>query len=413
MKIKLSIFIILFSISFLKAQRSKLIPLLINQDTSNYSIFDSTIFYWKKKSPEKKLNRERIIFLNNIPVDTVELYFTYPRYIFKKILLENKDSNSFYHVTTKGLLKLNTKNYKHSFYTPNNYFLTNNFKEVEFFISSERTKNLVNLSKYLCNEIPCYGFDDDETIEEIFQLNEYAYLIRVCSGDIVCIYNRYFYLDIRKNKIENITKRIKKFSEAKIADTELTRIQFASKNSKFFRGYINKFCGDPIDTFNVKSYLFNEELEISGRIMTMGSYNSNSFNPVSISGVNIQNGKIINFFIFSSTDDNKNVSIFYNFNPEFEVLFYKIYHNIMINKNELALFELFDLNILKNLIYAKHNYKFSSEFYQAYFNLYSFYNDYSKKKSRKEIVDNSLSTIDFQNLNLIQNFIKDLDQSPR
>ncbi|MBL6445366.1 YARHG domain-containing protein [Fulvivirga sp. 29W222] len=41
-----------------------------------------------------------------------------------------------------------------------------------------------------------------------------------------------------------------------------------------------------------------------------------------------------------------------------------------------------DLSILKNVVFAKHNYGFSSEFYQAYFNLFHFYNTDEKRKNR-------------------------------
>jgi len=406
MKLQIFLLAILLSAFSSNAQELKSPHLLINVDTIHFSIFDTTVYYWKKRFPEKIFNHEKVIYLNNIPVDTVTYSFDYPAYINNQIIINDRETNLFYEVTENGLKKLNIKPCKHIFNTPNNFFLTEDFKIIETIGSNNMVKKLVDLKEYLCNKIPCYGFDEDEYIEEVFQLNEYRFFIRSCTGDIACIYNRYFLFDIKKNQIENITEKVKRLSEKQIDDLESTRIQFTSKDDKFFRGYINKFCGDPIDTFNVRSYLFNQDLEIEEKVLTMGHYDGNSYSPVSISGIKITNSKILNYFLYSFTDQKRNISVCYNFNPHLDILFYKIYHDTIINSDEIISYNQFELNLLKNLIYAKHNYKFTSEFYQAYFNLYEFYNNEQKRESRNENVDALFTKVDIKNLKMINNALK-------
>ncbi len=73
----------------------------------------------------------------------------------------------------------------------------------------------------------------------------------------------------------------------------------------------------------------------------------------------------------------------------------------MLYKEELAQMNMYDLNVLKNMIYAIHNYKFDDEYYQAYFNTFVFYSDESMRKSRLTEVSSLLTPADKQNLTII------------
>jgi len=74
----------------------------------------------------------------------------------------------------------------------------------------------------------------------------------------------------------------------------------------------------------------------------------------------------------------------------------------MLKKEDLKGFGKYELGILRNLIFAKYNYAFSSEFYQAYFNLYEFYGNKEAQKSRVKDVNNKLTETDKANIKLIK-----------
>lgn len=79
----------------------------------------------------------------------------------------------------------------------------------------------------------------------------------------------------------------------------------------------------------------------------------------------------------------------------------RIFHNKRLAVDMLSGFSLYDLLVLKNMIFAKHNYAFDSKYYQAFFNLYPFYNSKSMKASRTKDVNDKLTKIDIENLKLI------------
>jgi hypothetical protein len=97
-------------------------------------------------------------------------------------------------------------------------------------------------------------------------------------------------------------------------------------------------------------------------------------------------------------------------NPFKEKAMYQIYENIELKKSDLQQFDAFDLRILRNMVFAKHNYAFKDKFLQAYFNLYSFYSSYGYDKNRLADVTDLLTSIDKKNLELIQQMSKEKER---
>jgi len=97
---------------------------------------------------------------------------------------------------------------------------------------------------------------------------------------------------------------------------------------------------------------------------------------------------------------NKGVWLACRFTLEFDKCLYKIYNNELLTKNDIMQFDEWELNKLKNMIFAKHDYKFKSLYLQAFYNLFSFY------KGQNENVNNLLTPIDKKNLELIQQISK-------
>ena len=129
-------------------------------------------------------------------------------------------------------------------------------------------------------------------------------------------------------------------------------------------------------------------------------------------GVNVLNGKIQCYYLMSRLDDADYVArpirygtpviIPYKFNPQLEIQMYRAYNDSVLTETDIVGLGKYELGILRNLLFAKHNYKFKSEFYQAYFNMYGFYQEKEKSTTRKSNVDSLLTASDKANIALIR-----------
>jgi hypothetical protein len=102
--------------------------------------------------------------------------------------------------------------------------------------------------------------------------------------------------------------------------------------------------------------------------------------------------------------ENNQVLIPFVPDPFKEKAMYEIYKNIELKALDLQRFDAFDLRILRNMIFAKHNYAFKDKFLQAYFNLYNFYS--FSNANRLTDVNHLLTPEDKKNLELIQQVSK-------
>jgi hypothetical protein len=253
----------------------------------------------------------------------------------------------------------------------------------------------------------------DEDIEQIvFIDNNYAY-IALCyndgsSGD-GCTSNQYFIVNASNSKID-ITKKIRpKINTDESLNYYRSEMQFVSTDRK----YIKDLCNMSI--FNIKT----QKWGFSGKISRLFDIQFNYIGDLlylspKIRGINIQKGIIQNYFLDSNTDTqdstkkvgnnyaNKYVMIPYTFNPTLELAMYKLYNSNLLTKEDIKGLEDYELGILRNLIFAKYNYAFTSEFYQAYFNLYEFYKDENKQKSRLKDVSHLLTETDEENIEFIK-----------
>lgn len=131
-------------------------------------------------------------------------------------------------------------------------------------------------------------------------------------------------------------------------------------------------------------------------------------------GWNYSNNILHSYNVESKLDEKKyktgktlnEVIIPYKLTYELETSIYDIYHDRQINKLLLEQFGLYELLILKNMIFAKHNYAFSKPFYQAYFNLFEFYNDEKMRASRTKDMSGLLTGTDTENLEVINTALK-------
>jgi hypothetical protein len=88
------------------------------------------------------------------------------------------------------------------------------------------------------------------------------------------------------------------------------------------------------------------------------------------------------------------------FTLSFDMCLYKIYNNELLTKNEIEKFDEWELHKLKNMVFAKHGYKFKSHYLQAFYHLFAFY------QGKYADVNQLLTPIDKKNLELIQQISK-------
>lgn len=129
-------------------------------------------------------------------------------------------------------------------------------------------------------------------------------------------------------------------------------------------------------------------------------------------GANISEGRIFCYYVSSTLNDadynvqpikyGTEVIIPYKFNPQLEIQMYRAYNDTLLSEADIEGLGKYELGILRNLLFAKHNYAFKSEFYQAYFNMYEFYNSQKMRTTRKANVDNELTANDKANIALIR-----------
>ncbi|MDR2125342.1 MAG: YARHG domain-containing protein [Prevotellaceae bacterium] len=98
----------------------------------------------------------------------------------------------------------------------------------------------------------------------------------------------------------------------------------------------------------------------------------------------------------------KSVWIACKFTLAFDKALSDIYNNTLLEKTTVEKFDEWELDKLKNMVFAKHGYQFQSEYLQAFFNLIDFYN-YIKKKND---VNDLLTPEDKKNLELIEQVSK-------
>jgi hypothetical protein len=228
------------------------------------------------------------------------------------------------------------------------------------------------------------------SIADVFFFNENEAIVTFCKlGDFEGCYG-YYYFYISNNRIIDVTNKFELKIELNSYNTQKPYFDFISTDNNYFRLSI-------ISTERKK--------EIISRIFDITtSYIHTVLNlsETSIIGIRTQNGLVQNYFLYSKIDNNKQVIIPYKFIPELDIAMYKAYNNENLNKEDFKGFNKYEFGILRNLIFAKHNYDFSSEFYQAYFNLYAFYNAPDMRNSRTKDVNGKLTVTDRQNLELIK-----------
>jgi hypothetical protein len=110
--------------------------------------------------------------------------------------------------------------------------------------------------------------------------------------------------------------------------------------------------------------------------------------------------------IASWSNKYKKAVITYSPDIRIEAALFRAYHNALLDKESVKVMVHEHLLVLKNMVFAKYNYDFNNEYYQAFFNLFGFYNTDEMRKNRIKDVNDKLTTVDKENLALINKALK-------
>lgn len=125
-----------------------------------------------------------------------------------------------------------------------------------------------------------------------------------------------------------------------------------------------------------------------------------------ILGPVLQNDTLSALLYHARTENHESYVIPFDFSPSFEKCMGLVYKDQVIDKDLLTGFDKVKLSILKNLVFARHNYGFKNPYYQAFFNLFAFYHNPAAARSRLSDVSDLLTESDNLNLALINETLK-------
>lgn len=379
----------------LKGRTYPLDSVITNKSIVYLMIIDSLKF----EIFSNKTNPKGIVYVNNRIIDSIHINCDgLPVYHNKRLYFnsysQNKDNKFFYDIWNRTTTTYNFR------FDGNNYLINyfeNNYSENRIFIVDPQTGANSIFAKF--------DMFDDSSLQNVFFIKPQSALVEVCmnSDFEICTDLQYFLTTPFESK--KITQELfVPYQDEKYYYTQSVTIVFAStdKNRFLVENALITGSGD-------KSFyrVLDNNLNEIGYTLAM--------KHITIFGMNIQSGQIEHYFLSSFSDlkdtterrttfgyPSKRVRIPYKFNPTLELAMYKAYHNTVLMMKDIRGLGKFELAVLRNLIFAKYNYAFNSEFYQAYFSIYKFYNDSEARKNRVKDVTDKLTEIDKTNIKFIR-----------
>ena len=371
------------------------------KDIITYNIFD-TLEVVAYTNPQIK---NSYIFMNKKAVDTNGLQTrTIPIYYEGEIFFNADRIERELEIKEYNLLRKKISNngeligYDFKFYNDNGYkqFYVKEkpFTKINTVVPSSGEKHqFIDLWNIIKKEdIEGVKYPVEEIID-IFFLTSKKALICLCSFDEVgsCINKRY--LLCFDNDVQDISVKLDVKFDKSVFQSSFSSVDFVNISGNLFRENMLLRATIPSDNI-IRNRLFDDNLNYISDVLVLNQ-------PV-VMGVNFQKGEVQNHFLRSFLNNGEEVIIPYKFIPELDLAMYKAYNNSNLTKEDLKSFGEYELGILRNLIFAKYNYDFNSEFYQAYFNLYDFYNTPEMRKTRTKDVNGKLTDTDKANLELIK-----------
>jgi len=363
-------------------------------------LFDSNIL---KQFHENTKNR--FLYLNNQNIDSsgIKIY-AFPKYFKDTILIIGIDTKKVQGVYILNRYKLFMVSIGEIFQEgfSNNLIVVENFNSIYSYKIPELTTFLIlNLAEKL--GIKSKWIDDNSMIvADEFWINDERLYFNYASCPVSCSdYKHYIF-----NRSDGSLKELKFLkSKKKLANDEFTCLELVDASHKHVLGFSSR----SLDSNLIGRWLFNDTLK---RITKLLSMNSSSFikgpegkykyEPPIIAGYNFLKNSVSGINYRNELDNRANVIVPYKFSVPQELAMVKVYDDSLLTREEVSVFGKYELSILRNLIFAKHNFKFDSDYWQAYFNLFEFYRSEEKRKSRTKEVEKLFTSTDKKNIDMIR-----------
>jgi len=348
-------------------------------------------------APRKKNERDRLIYLNATLFDSSGINFDKDIHYFKDTFrgFQFDYIDKIYRVFSLNIGKrgLNKLLESRSFTPRTFHFGSNKSDQLLELAEDGNVSVFADLNPYLDYK------EEYRSLEEIWKIHELSkekILCESCAWGGGCTLYRYFI--IRKDSVEEIN-----FDQLRQPYKNQFEPQYEDFRVNFyFSHYDYDFLMAAVDYGNLPEntdLIFSKDLNDTTHILKKHEH-------WKVIGENIQEGHNEFFYLRSILDNKEKVIVNYLINKDFEKITYQLFKGHTVTKRELNNFNSDQLNILKNLIFAKYNYAFDNEFYQAYFNLFAFYNEPEKLISRTKEVNNNLTKTDVENLAIINALVR-------
>ena len=293
-----------------------------------------------------------------------------------------------WNLTNSTFTKLDSFNYRLygdiNYYKNNFYLLLENKNNKVYKIHkyNPRTRKLsvfLNLTDELKNR------EDEKDIGIFRFINHQKYALIVigrCISDGVLWDEKYIH-SFKDDKFykSNGTELLKNKTEDLVGFKNRADIYL---NGCYYEGYNKKQNNQDV-------VIFDSDLFRKGKVL---------YKMITVKSYNIKNDNVESVNIKSRLDSDKEVIIPVKLTYKLDHLLYKIYDGEKIAKKSISDYGSYELGLLKNMVFAKHNYGFDTPYYQAFYNLYRVYRD--KMDSRTKDMNGKLTEADKKNLNLIK-----------
>lgn len=215
----------------------------------------------------------------------------------------------------------------------------------------------------------------------------------------------YFIVDLNTSSIQNATTY---YTQQNLIEKEGVGIQafFPDVNDSMY--HIETFFHDTTAESNSRRQCFILDHHFKKVASTLAKV-------LNVSGYRYQDNSTVALMVESETDEYIRNEGYrrgnLTFVPDYhlEKILYAIYHNQALTAYDLKPLSKQQLQLAKNMIFARHNYQFKNLYYQAFFNLFDFYSTEKMRKSRTQIMEDKLSYNDVQNSQLINQTIRRRD----
>jgi hypothetical protein len=376
---------------------------------SNYTLFsiidDDTLVEIEHRKKRIRLNRK--------PVDSTGLSFSnlfgsrliavdnrlFGHQYLERNFTNGKPENSLYEIYKSGVTKLVWSANKIMVYeTPSNifyireiqlkpdddrltHFFERNFYRLDF-------SNFANAKFFDLDEFMNLPFDDGNDLIGIYQVSKNLIIATVayCLGG--CSNFKYYRVDIDSGEITRLNLNLRE------PDNEFYSVTFHDHDATGFLVEVDNYSGQPS---NRGFFLWDKDMKEVGRALRHNE---------SIVGYNYENEEPVSKNIKSRLDNDVEVIVKTRFSIELQRSLYQIYSNEPVKVEDIGHCTQHELDLIRNMIFAKHNYKFSNEFYQAYFNCFDFYRTAEKRANRIEDVSKLITDIDKSNLRMVETFTR-------